>query len=96
MKRHTFAHAVTTQLRVNISARLEQGGFIPNYLVQLYKEMTSLRKASYELRSKHVELTTTIYFLLRQYITIFITSYLICVLCKGLKIFNRNMLSRSS
>ena len=54
--RRTFAHAVTTQTRVNTIAQLEQGGLIPSYLVQKDKEITSLRKASYEIRTKHVEL----------------------------------------
>ena len=62
VKCHTFTHAVTTQTRVNTSARLEQGGLIPSNLVQIDKEKTLLRKASYEIRTKHVELVTMIYF----------------------------------
>ena len=42
----TFSHTVTTQTRVNTSARREQGGLIPSYLVQKAKGITSLRQAS--------------------------------------------------
>ena len=96
-KHHPFAHAVTTQTHLSTSARLEQGGLIPSYLVQVDKVITSLRKASYDLRTKHVELATIIYFYLRQYITTYIISYITqCVLCKGLQIYNHNIPSRSS
>ena len=37
------------------SARLEQRGLIPSSLVQIDKEITSLRNANYGLPAKHVE-----------------------------------------
>ena len=37
------------------SVHLEQGGLITIYFVQIEKEITLLRRASYELPTKHVE-----------------------------------------